>query len=134
VSEPDTESKPRSVTVSYTIKPEQYRQMTEDLLVTAFEGGIGYWAQLQGYKLPAKYKKLDLPKYAYIPMLPGGAVVIKDSEGKLHRVGAKRLERAYQTVARDYPKVFQRILDEQYDAWDADVWFQCAVFGELVYG
>jgi hypothetical protein len=37
-------------------------------------------------------------------------------------------------IKKDYPDVWENILDEQYDANDADIFLQLCVMGEVVYG
>jgi hypothetical protein len=174
------------------VEIDKFEKRTRDLLITAFEGGVGYWCCIEGYRYPegtkpsdynyepgkyidgkevgAKIGKLQpfecrkcpdenrfvgvkgdscpthgspgmehdyTPRYALIPTLKGGAVRVSDEEsGDEHReytVDYYSLVKAWQICAELYPRVFARIKDENYDANDADVWFQCAVFGEAIY-
>lgn len=169
------------------VEIDKFEKRTRDLLITAFEGGIGYWCRIERYVYPegttardysynpdAKPPKIGkfqpfecakcsdkdrfrgvkgdacpthgssamehdyVPRYALVPTLKGGAVVVSDEEsGDEHReytVDYYALVKAWQIVAELYPHVFARIKEENYDAGDADVWFQCAVFGEAIYG
>jgi hypothetical protein len=171
-------------------------KILRDLLATAFEGGIGSWAQIIGYVYPAGSKAEDFgeggsrqipgdyyPRYVLLPLTPGGAVILRDVEEdpdppervlKEMRVKAEKAKRTIQrhygeepegsepeypqphpeeveawgklkldlaAVHRgwtmlqiQYPKVYQRILDESYDANDGDLFVQLSLFGEQVYG
>ena len=169
------------LTVKVEVEIDQFEKRTRYLLITAFEGGVGYWCQIEGYTYPPGTKKDDFdfkpdekppvigklqpfkcwtcgtavkrggkcathpdakidcdytPRYALIPTLKGGAVKIVDQEGenKKYSVDYYACVKAWQIVAESYPHVFARIKEEDYDASDADVWFQCAVFGEVIYG
>lgn len=50
------------------------------------------------------------------------------------RIGWQDFENGFMLLANKCPKVFARIVDESYDAADADTWFQYVVLGEDVYG
>jgi hypothetical protein len=41
---------------------------------------------------------------------------------------------AIQKLKDEYPRVYENIIDEEYDAEDADVFFQLAVMGEVTFG
>lgn len=41
---------------------------------------------------------------------------------------------AISTIQKDYPEVYQNIVMEEYDAADADAFFQIAALGDVVYG
>lgn len=174
------------------VEIDKFEHRTRDLLITAFEGGVGYWCRIEGYVYPPETKAADFeyrpgkfedgkevgakigrlqpfkcrfyqscdfvgvkgdkcpahpdselefdycPRYALVPTLKDGKIVVSDEEsGDEHReytVDYYALVKAWQICAELYPHVFARIKDEQYDSCDADVWFQCAVFGEAIYG
>jgi hypothetical protein len=46
----------------------------------------------------------------------------------------KSMRGALAKIAKEYPKVVQRIKTGQYDANDADVWLQMAVLGDVIFG
>lgn len=113
-----------------------------DLLCTALEGGSNYWYMLG-----------DIDKTHFIK---GESLVdnlarsfITDKEYKLDvydiesdeddpellgSVNYRDIEWALNEMALEYPKMYANIIAEQYDADDADVWFQLATMGEVVYG
>jgi hypothetical protein len=41
---------------------------------------------------------------------------------------------AIQKIKAEHPNVYNNIIDEDYDADDADVFFQIAVMGEVTFG
>lgn len=134
-------------------------QMIEDLLVTALEGGSNYWFYLpdtrmcEGYesKNPIYNKPTPLSLQIHEAVLDGKEVPIMDAEtvelydkkGKelkepkgdhLGFISKVNYERAEELLLDKHPHVLGNILGENYDANDADVWFQLVVMGELVYG
>jgi hypothetical protein len=177
--------------------PAADQKILLSLLSTAFEGGIGYWAQIIEYIYPAGTKPKDFseggkmqpkddyyPRYALLPLMPGGAVILRDLEEnpepieriketiavraekvkrilKRHFTGEEpegpepeepqphpeevegweklrldlpAVQKAWDLLKIQYPKVYQEVLDESYDALVGDLFVQLAVFGEQVYG
>jgi len=117
--------------VTMTISQERL----EDLLCTAFEGGVNYWAGTRIKGRPAQDCR-------YVHQIParGGTLELFDDLGEgwpeqhdpfLNR-GA--LQRGLKVMSEKYPRHFADFLQEQEDATTADVFVQCAVFGEIVFG
>ena len=114
-------------------------ELIEDILCTAFEGGITYWAnniscedkedmqKAGGYKSEylTKTKKKDAKLIVHT--ISGGEVAVT----KKSIIDA--LQKMY-TPEYNCTKALGRILDETYDADDADIVVQTACFGEVVYG
>lgn len=44
------------------------------------------------------------------------------------------LAKGFEALAKDNPRILGNILGGDYDAVDADAWFQCCVLGKTVYG
>ena len=116
-----------------------------DVLATAFEGGIGYWCQILGYRPPDVDDHMDLSdepwrKDTNWPLAPGGGVGLMDIEDDagIWFLDREAIELGLETMSRcPWPVTAQRlkrIIDENYDADDADVLIQTALFGETVYG
>lgn len=123
------------------------------LLCSAFEGGVGYWAQIVGYvepKTPVAHMDIggDKTVYPYVdfPLTPDGAVLIRDveedgqqpdegepDEGKTWRLDYAAVAKGLQVMADKYHKHFHTFLDENGDAETGDVFLQCCLFGEIVY-
>ena len=95
--------------------------------VTAFEGGINYWC----FSIEVKnndYKGCD---YASEALSKGATIIMKGKEITKQNI----LEALAKLPAMNYNKVYNRLLNEgQYDACDADVLFQVALYDEVVYG
>lgn len=113
-----------------------------DLLVSALEGGSNFWYILTDYHAPDNYTSYRVspdrlfPHIDY-PMNLGGYLMIGDTEEperepiKLDR-GA--LQKGLRTMAKKYPKQFQEFMSAEDDANTGDLFLQCCLFGELIYG
>ena len=119
-----------TVTVKQTISQERL----EDLLCCAFEGGIGYWARI----VDATWSSgVD---YSHQLPVRGGAVRLGDSTGEGWPEGARpilsrdSIRRGLQTMADKYPRHWSDFVRENEDAITGDVFVQCVVFGEVVFG
>jgi hypothetical protein len=119
-------------------------QLREDLLVTALEGGSNYW-----YFIPDSTNRIidSVPECqdhetAYSvrfwkAIQAGKSLPVNDSENMVHKLGEISLEsiaKGEQLMADNHISHFANLLGENWDAETADVWFQLAVMGELVYG
>jgi hypothetical protein len=70
-------------------------------------------------------------------VLRGGYVQINDAEDEeeiLGNIDMDGLLDAIQKIKAEHPNVYNNIIDEDYDADDADVFFQIAVMGEVTFG
>lgn len=115
-----------------------------DLLCNAFEGGVGYWLQIQGYKMPKTKPVLKDPyweaRHIWVPLSEGGAMLCgEDSEGDgtfstKHELNKDKLFYGLGIMAAKYPKHYANIISENDDATTADVLIQCALLGEIIYG
>lgn len=108
-----------------TREEEYYENIVRDLLVTAWEGGSAYWAQVDE-QMGAEATFNEMWQGWYI-------LRVRDDEGEWHGVSYHDLFHALQRMRREFPDRFQSIMDGSYDADDADIWFQLAVLGELTY-
>jgi len=117
-------------------------EVFRDIIVTAFEGGINYWACIDMEELKTKlggagmYVFESLADRLYAD--PGFSLTIYDVEnpdeelGRLTQAGIlDGLNILHQD--RDYVSTLGRILAGELDALDADVLIQFAVFGEQVF-
>lgn len=112
-----------------------------NLFVTALEGGSNYWYFLP--RIPAGVRdikvELDMELTEAIGeyVLRGGSIDVHDAEDedtKLGTVDMSSLLEAIDILKNDYKQVYENIIDEEYDADDADVFFQLAVMGEVTFG
>lgn len=123
-------------------------RMLSGILCVAFEGGVGYWCRIQGYRYPEGTEPADFSdggrlqtpgdywhRCQLVPLYTGGAVILLDiEEGKTHRLDLAALLRGAQKMAEEYPKHFRDWVEENDDAITGDVFLQCCIFGEAVYG
>jgi hypothetical protein len=132
--------------LSITVAREISYQRITDLLSSAIEGGgIGYWAQIEGYNPPSEvvyitnvgdevnteivYRHLDYP------LNPGGAVLIYDLEGdEVKSLNLETITKGLQVMAEKEPWHFGNFLTEDDDASTGDVFVQCCLFEEVIYG
>ena len=129
----ETES---NVKVAVTMKVSLERM--KDLLTDALEGGSNYWYIIKDYRLPAgkTVKDFEFP-HNDIPFAEGGAALIGDLEDE--SVTPKWLDlpaliKGLRVMARKYPRHFTDFINENDDAITADVYLQCCLFGEVIYG
>lgn len=120
-------------------------QRIGDLIVSAFEGGSNYWMEISKTKKPQSFSFLydaDLggeePKI-YWPVdypLNGGSVTISDAEGEMPDsvLDLESIKRGLQAMATECPRHWQTFLAENDDAETADVFLQCCLYGEIIYG
>jgi hypothetical protein len=114
-----------------------------DLLCCGFEGGVGYWCCITGYTEPETprsawgddtiFRHVDYP-------LCGGAVlceVVEDETGEeveTLTLDGDAVQRGLQTMAEKYPRHWGDFIRENEDAITGDVFIQCCLLGEVVYG
>lgn len=110
----------------------------ESLLCSAFEGGSNYWCT--GVKpVKASEFKNATGTWLHEAIARGEISEIKvyDAEEDMHRVvacDAASLAFALRRMAAKYPRHFMDELTGNGDATTGDVFFQCLVFGEVIYG
>ena len=121
-----------------TLTFEVPEALCRDIIITACEGGIGYWSVLKEYDGPA----IEDGKEGALPLY------IKDDEdrqGGWLRLGEAQIVLGIERILKDYPlgvtakNIAIALADPEYgsaelDAEDADSIIQCGVLGEIVYG
>ena len=123
-----------------TITVEISDKMIEDILCTAFEGGITYWAENISCKDNDDMKKVGGWKHEYLTKtkLKDAIMYIHDIEtGERYPITKKSIIDALQKMDNPeykYTKALKRILDGQWDADDADIVVQTACFGQVFFG
>jgi hypothetical protein len=114
------------------------------LLCSAFEGGSNYWYEIQEFiKPPGFHFQLDKDqvfRHIDYPLNEGGALVIgikddfEDETDETWRLDTASLTKGLVTMAQKYPRHWGDFIQENDDAETADVFLQCCLFGEIVYG
>jgi hypothetical protein len=124
----------------FKVKVEVGITTIDDVLITALEGGSNYWYYLLKKDLPAPAGWQRNPTFHYEfldKVYSGASLPVHDAENpkdKLGELNCKSIQRALILMAQDYPEILTSILDENYDAGDADVFFQLCIMGEVVFG
>lgn len=128
---------------------QKIKEIIFTLLVTATEGGSNYWYYIPQVDRPSKKTKY----FQQIP-LEGGAFWVTDSDnivsegadeglpepviypgsGTLKKVDLEALKAGWEVFKEKYPKHYSDAVAEGDDATTGDVFFQCVVFGEVIYG
>jgi hypothetical protein len=122
------------------------QEMFENVIVTALEGGSNYWYEINvdefRSKLPIKagrYNALTekIAKALFTdPTFEMKVYDIENPEEVLGIVTQASMVKAFEIASKNYVTQFGNITNEDgdYDADDADVLFQLAVMGEVVFG
>lgn len=99
-------------------------------LVSALEGGTGYWAQIDNEKGP-NYTANTCDK-----IVAGKAhLLIVDLDTQQSRkLDRGAIEAGLVIMAKKYPQHFADMISENDDATTGDVLLQCALLGEVIYG
>jgi hypothetical protein len=124
------------------------------LLISAFEGGVRYWARYSSKqsKAPKRHRRElddagaqpdygtgipDADCYPYLwPLLGGELAVLITEENDAPPFWLMRhhLDQGLSIMAKKHPRHFGNLLAGNADAETADVFVQLAMFGEVVYG
>ncbi len=117
-----------------------------DLLVGAVEGGSNYWAT---FRLDPNFTKsiTESDKAAYVEREGGEyyahydiensnyCLRVSDTEGgSTYNVTLESFTNGLNIMASRYPRHFKDVITENHDAETSDVFIQCSVFGEIVFG
>lgn len=115
----------------------------ECLLISAFEGGSNYWYKVKRETAPTKHNWYvgvfgDEDHYLHqYPLSKGGSVIFttkhKGYEGE-YILDLESIERGLNVMAQKYKRHFNDVLQDQADADTGDVFLQCCLFGELIFG
>lgn len=133
----------------FIVKQEIPTARVADLLCSGMEGGIGYWGQIVDYVTPIDYPNgpmdfrfdaKQLFRHIDFPLNPGGAVILEITEAgevtdeKVFVLTLDKLEAGLTIMAAKYPRHFANFMAQNEDAETGDVFIQCALFGETVFG
>ena len=121
------------------------------LLCSAFEGGSNYWYFIDRWELRPGLTLDDFKEGGsqqpdnywhwsqLIPTTAGCSLFITDREDeganpKEYQLNLEAIRRGLKFMADDYPKHFADVVNENDDAETGDVFLQCCLFGEVIYG
>ncbi len=121
-------------------------EMKSDLITTAIEGGSNYWYlfEEEATGCIVKYKTVEHPQNKYhtfseaifVAIEAGESVPVHSMEtGELlGNLTKDSIDKAMGLLHDQFPHVYANIIAEDFDAGDADVWFQLAVIGKVLFG
>jgi hypothetical protein len=132
---------PTQQTIKVTVNHQISLDRISNLLCSAFEGGSNYWYEIQKFVEPKTitfrtdedqvYKHLDYP------LNDGGAVIvgdIEDEDSEPKRLDLDAIKKGIQIMAEKYPRHMSDFLNDNDDADTGDIFLQCCLFGEAIYG
>lgn len=114
-------------------------QLFSDLLVGALEGGSNYWYFLPDLSMVGRRKgepwSVAIGRAVWHE---GAAVPVADTNEKegtrLGTLTKASMEKGLDLMMRKHPRHYADLIGGNDDAITADVWFQLAVMGQLVFG
>jgi len=115
----------------------------ENMMVGAWEGGSNYWAHVGSKMMNKIYAKTedmnDEPTVNRVLMAVqrGLPVKVRDADNPSEVLGTltpKSWAKAEKLMVKNHRRHFADIIGENDDATTADVFFQLAVLGDVVYG
>jgi hypothetical protein len=139
------------MTFKVTTPVEFSEDRIASLIISAFEGGSNYWYLIDFDKSvkPSDESLWTFPeddclndgktvvRHVQWPMSEGGRLFITnkfEDEGEEGFLDRESIQRGLQVMAEKYPKHFADFIAENDDGNTGDVFLQCAVLGQLVYG
>jgi hypothetical protein len=116
-----------------------------NLLCSAFEGGSNYWYRIIKFNKPKGKvwagEDGDMAEFAHIsyPLSPGGSLIIavegdEAKAGLKYRLSRKQLQSGLDAMRLRCPHHFANVINNNADAITGDVFLQCCLFGEAIYG
>lgn len=111
-------------------------QLIEDLMIGAFEGGSNYWYFLPDLTMVKRSGYLSEDVMNSV-MKDEQQIPIHDVENPDELLGyltQDGVQNAVKLMHDHYPQHYSDAITENYDAVTSDVFFQLAVFKEIVYG
>lgn len=137
-------------TVLATIPQEISEERVSTLLCSAFEGGSNYWVGIQKYEYPAGKTRKDFEFRHIEVVLAGGKQFLYDAaedngnekydaeKKELWTLTREKLIKGLNVMANlkkgHGAHHWPNFLAENDDAETGDVYLQCCLFGEIVYG
>ena len=116
-------------------------QRVQDLLVSAFEGGSGYWIDsatinAQPPVLDVKMEGMKEETIYNVPVNKGGIIDIKvyDYDQPVEPLTLETIKAGLKIMAVKYPHHFKNFLEENDDAETADVFLQCCILKDVIFG
>lgn len=115
----------------------------QDLLCNALEGGYSNnWCRIERYEYPSIETKESMDiEFPHIELpFKDGKIIFKDVSGETNTpdkeliLDIKAIEEGLQIMADEEPRHFADFLQENDDAITGDVFLQCCLLKEVIYG
>ena len=121
--------------MKFNIEVEITHNQIEDLIVGALEGGSNYWLSFEVNPIIKDFK-WDAIDYARQIVEGECELICYDVENQdyLGRLNKITIEEGLNVMNKKYPHIFNQILNDDGDADTADVFMQCCVLKDIVYG
>lgn len=124
------------------VRTEVAPQQVSDQFVTALEGGSNYWLQACSPSRETKAKATaESPWYADAQVFDGEFSIRltydNPNDGDQYvtkQIGKDDVRRGLEVMAEKYPWHFGDLTAETGDVITADVFLQCVLFGDVVFG
>jgi hypothetical protein len=113
----------------------------ENILVTALEGGSNYWYTLDLTDLGEERNKylneplsVRISKMIWYDRINLRVMDAEEEDVLLGEVNIATIKTAFEKICSQYPETYLNLIQENFDADDADVFFQIATMGEITFG
>lgn len=121
---------------------EVTRHRVSDLLCNALEGGSNYWYTIDKTKtvIPPvlNFRSDEKEMYWHLDyaLNEGGAIFFtgKGSGKDVRKLDLESIEKGLKVMQEKFPLHWANFMEENDDAETGDVFLQCCLFGELVFG
>jgi len=123
-----------------TVTQEITIKRVADLLCSALEGGTGYWACVgtvnKGKSDVKPWGDEYTPEYIQAPFCTDGYLEIEDLENNdtKYKLNRATLKRGLKIMSNKYPSHMADFISECDDAVTGDVFLQCCLLGDCIYG
>jgi len=111
-------------------------QQIADQLITAFEGGINYWCRNVRVMRDDGVRLSDNDIMDRPDDLERCTIEVYEIDGGIEPRTLKYADfkPGLEVMAKDYPEHFANLITDNGDADTADIFMQCCLFGEVIYG
>jgi hypothetical protein len=120
---------------SYIVTTDLSCERIADQVITFVEGGGTYWCR--DFILESSdHTPVEKPWYSD-PKLYDQTFLIRvrpHDDKKVYQLTPNEIRKGLKVLGEKYPSRVAEILEENGDAETADLFIQCCVFGEVVYG
>jgi len=132
-----------------TVPIEIKNQVIKDILCTATEASCGYWARWVGVHRdpwhdlgqPGTTDRYMRDEADFNMVLANGGWIIfatLEDDGSLsderYNLTQESVHKGIKVMAEKYSRHFSDFMNDNHDSITADVFLQCCLFGEVVYG